>query len=55
MFILQWQEICCKMRAFKGMSTSASTEGGSGPGQLLRSVCGCRLSGFIGRCSATWY
>ena len=32
-----------------------STEDGSGPGRLLRSVWSCRLSDRAGRCSATWY
>jgi len=31
------------------------TERGSGPGRLLRSVWGCRLSGRARQCSATWY
>ena len=35
--------------------SSASTEDGSGPGRLLRSVWGCRLSDGTGWCSATWY
>jgi len=37
------------------MYTSVSTEDGSEPGRLLRSVWGCRLSDLAGWCSATWY
>jgi len=37
------------------VAPSASTEDSSGPGRLLHSVWGCRLSDRTGWCSATWY
>jgi len=37
------------------MWTSASTEDGSEPGQLVHSVWGCKLSDRTGWCSAMWY